>query len=260
MMTVSAAVRLMPIPPARVDRRNTEMPTSLLNSSIIACRSCTAVLPSSRMYRMRRGARNSSRISSTFVHCENIRIRCPSAIMRGSMPFSSWNLADASIASCPSTCSESLRWSRHRAFMSKSEYPRISVITCCREALPPKCWHLCRYGPISSVRSFVVKCERVRRGWFPALRSSVKMLLMLFLLAPFAPFFSPRHRAMIASYTSFCPAIISSDTVLCVLAGSSPSTSALVRRRTKGCMMRFTLSTSPFCPPFPPLLLPDNRS
>ena len=47
-MHVSAAQRLMPSPPARVDRRNTKSSPRELNSSIRFCRSCTSVLPSIR--------------------------------------------------------------------------------------------------------------------------------------------------------------------------------------------------------------------
>lgn len=59
MITTEAAVRLIPIPPALVDKRNTGMPLSSVNSSTRDCRTSTGVLP----VKTRKGMEASFRIA-----------------------------------------------------------------------------------------------------------------------------------------------------------------------------------------------------
>ena len=70
-MTVSAAARLIPRPPARVDIKNRKTSGLLLNSLIAICRSSRDVLPSKRTYLKERRDKQSSNISIKLVKVEN---------------------------------------------------------------------------------------------------------------------------------------------------------------------------------------------
>eukprot|EP00964_Phaeocystis_antarctica_P142492 scaffold107768_cov57-Phaeocystis_antarctica.AAC.2 len=96
MMTVSAATRLMPTPPARVDRRKikaAEPPR--LNRSMAACRASMWVLPSSRSKAKRRSLRKSASRSSIIVNWLKMSTQCASARNLGSSLSSSTSLPDA---------------------------------------------------------------------------------------------------------------------------------------------------------------------
>ena len=71
-MTVSAAVRLIPTPPALVDNRNTKLSDSRLNRSMDFWRSFPAMRPSSRSQLYLRYSQNSSMKSIIFTIWEKI--------------------------------------------------------------------------------------------------------------------------------------------------------------------------------------------
>ena len=104
MMTVSAAVRLMPWPPALVDSRkaNTSEP-GLLKRSMAACRSLPRMEPSRRSNLYALAVSSSSSSDSIILNCENSSTRWPSSISLGSSLSSSTILPDA--ATMLATCS-----------------------------------------------------------------------------------------------------------------------------------------------------------
>ena len=96
-MTVSAVARLMPRPPARVESRKTKRSSGrVLKRSIRACRSCPATLPSILQLPQPRSVHHSSRMSRVVVNWLKSTTRCPRALRRGSMSFSSASLPEAS--------------------------------------------------------------------------------------------------------------------------------------------------------------------
>ena len=93
-MHVSAAVKLIPMPPARVLKRKTGMEELLLNSSIISCRSLMLVLPSKRRNARSNDSIRQPRRSIQSVHWEKMRIRWPFSINSGRSTRSLSNLGD----------------------------------------------------------------------------------------------------------------------------------------------------------------------
>mmetsp|Transcript_15186 Transcript_15186/g.65028 ORF Transcript_15186/g.65028 Transcript_15186/m.65028 type:complete len:228 (-) Transcript_15186:1050-1733(-) len=81
MMTVSAAVRLIPKPPARVESRNTPYSGSVLNRSICVLRSCHCTDPSMRQTLKFPPlcSKKLSMRSSMRVICEKMSTLCPFA-------------------------------------------------------------------------------------------------------------------------------------------------------------------------------------
>lgn len=71
MMTVSAAVRLMPRPPARVDSRKQKRWGSELKSFMARCRSCQDTEPSRRQLWKPSCSRYVSKMSSILVICRD---------------------------------------------------------------------------------------------------------------------------------------------------------------------------------------------
>ena len=87
-MQVSAAVRLMPIPPALVDSKKIGIESSLLNLSIRFCRSLISVCPSRRRKLYSNDSRKHPIKSRQLVHWEKISMRWPSQISSGNMVLS----------------------------------------------------------------------------------------------------------------------------------------------------------------------------
>jgi hypothetical protein len=67
-MTTLAAVKLIPMPPAFVDRRNTGIDASSVNSSTSVCRTSTAVEPVRIRYLISLSFNTACRISSICVN------------------------------------------------------------------------------------------------------------------------------------------------------------------------------------------------
>mmetsp|Transcript_7027 Transcript_7027/g.22488 ORF Transcript_7027/g.22488 Transcript_7027/m.22488 type:complete len:406 (-) Transcript_7027:373-1590(-) len=103
-ITVSADVRLMPSPPARVVTSSAVTVPSRLNSSMMTCRSAALVEPSKRRYSMPTWPNTSSSTSSVIVHCEKITTLCPPSRSSGSSFFSAVALPDAKAATSRSSC------------------------------------------------------------------------------------------------------------------------------------------------------------
>ena len=100
-MTVSAAVRLIPCPPARVDRRKANTPTSgSLNWSIRRCRSSVGTLPSMRTLVYPTSERYRSRMLSMSLNCEKISTLWPCSFNLGRSRCSSSSFPDAPTRSC----------------------------------------------------------------------------------------------------------------------------------------------------------------
>lgn len=73
MITTLAAVRLIPMPPAFVDRRKTVIDASSVNSSTSVCRTSTAVEPVRIRYLIFFSFKTACRMSSI---CVNYKGRC----------------------------------------------------------------------------------------------------------------------------------------------------------------------------------------
>lgn len=85
-MQVSAAVRLMPMPPALVDSKKIGIESSLLNLSMRFCRSFMSVWPSRRRKLLYSNDSRKHPIKSRqLVHWEKISMRWPSLISAGSI-------------------------------------------------------------------------------------------------------------------------------------------------------------------------------
>mmetsp|Transcript_28948 Transcript_28948/g.46689 ORF Transcript_28948/g.46689 Transcript_28948/m.46689 type:complete len:207 (+) Transcript_28948:168-788(+) len=98
-ITVSALVRLIPIPPARVLSKKTFTEWSPLKVSTSFCLSPIDVDPSNRTYFNPSTDTVFSIMSSIVVHWENMSIRCPFSISSGSKCCSSFIFAEVHNAS-----------------------------------------------------------------------------------------------------------------------------------------------------------------
>mmetsp|Transcript_59220 Transcript_59220/g.86684 ORF Transcript_59220/g.86684 Transcript_59220/m.86684 type:complete len:206 (-) Transcript_59220:239-856(-) len=165
MITVSAAVRLMPTPPARVLSRKTNESGSRLNLSIDSCRALPVMRPSSRSQGYPRYSQNSSNRSSTRTIWLKKSTLWPSRRSLGSSLSTRTIFPLLMIRPCSTL------------FASSSSYafwvPRAS-----RPSARP-----------SSARSRSISkasTPSVRKGWLQHLRSSIWMFIS-FGSAPFVP-------------------------------------------------------------------------
>mmetsp|Transcript_20271 Transcript_20271/g.60551 ORF Transcript_20271/g.60551 Transcript_20271/m.60551 type:complete len:303 (-) Transcript_20271:1253-2161(-) len=102
-MHVSAVWRLMPRPPARVERRNTKCwEPGALKASMDSSRSSWGVLPSTRQYAYARMRMKSSKMSSIRVICENTSTRWPRSFNRARSLSKSRSLPHVSTKCSPS--------------------------------------------------------------------------------------------------------------------------------------------------------------
>lgn len=95
MIMVSAAVKLMPSPPALVDNKNTKIFGSRVNWSIRSCLSVTIVWPSKRKNEWWRNSKYRSNISNIMVNWLKISTRWPSCFNCGNSTSNRLNLPDS---------------------------------------------------------------------------------------------------------------------------------------------------------------------
>mmetsp|Transcript_4235 Transcript_4235/g.13233 ORF Transcript_4235/g.13233 Transcript_4235/m.13233 type:complete len:387 (-) Transcript_4235:355-1515(-) len=241
--TVSAPVRLMPSPPARVESRNRSVDdVPSLNAETMAWRSAMGVWPSSRAVRRPKSSQTSPSRSNSRVHCENNRTRWPAAFKRGSSSRSSRHFADSKSASVVSACSprresysRQISWSAKSSKVSSSANMRSSS---CVPKWPLDAQTLAIFRTAASSNL----SRRSSNGWFAAFRSAVKRCCAA--RASDAAL-AVDERPTTSRYALRCLASNATARMTVALAGKDARTSALMRRRQNGARSARRRATPP---------------